>query len=259
MNAFKPCSDKHITRTSQANVAEICRPLFAQLNLNYFHYGRFYKDGSLTVLYSRIDWHDCFYTSNFQTAVPLPKQPIQFGQYNVCLWQGTLSDTVTHAARNLCDLDHPINITIAQKDYFESFAFGTHAGNDTAINTYFNNIETLFQFTHSFKEQAATLIEQADTAKFILPPSSQANELKILDNLSAALTLRGNQGDIKITLKEMEILKLLCTGLTLQETATALKRSARTIEMHVNHLKTKLGCKKKSQLIAVALKNNILV
>ena len=252
-----PFGPKHVVREAQADVAALCAPLFQKLDLNYFHYGRFYRDGSLAVLYSRMDWHDCFYKNKFKTTVPLANQEIKFGQYQVCLWRGSVSDDTLSTARNFTNLDHPINVTIAHKDYFEGFAFATRTGNDSIINTYFNNMDLLLNFTRYFKDQAAELIEKSEQNRFILPKAQQADGLKILDNVSSALTMVGAYGEVAITFKEFEALRLLCRGLTIREIAYRLKRSARTIEMHFNHLKAKLGCKRKSQLIELALENNI--
>ena len=131
MTQHLPFGPKHFVREAQADVAALCAPLFQKLDLNYFHYIRLYKDGSLTGLHNRMDWHDCFYENNFKTTVPLANQEIKFGQYQVCLWRGSVLDQTLRAARNFTNLDHPINVTVAHKDYFEGFAFGTHAGNDT--------------------------------------------------------------------------------------------------------------------------------
>lgn len=254
-----PFGPKHIIRETQTAINELCAPLFAKLDLNYFHYIRLYKDGTMTNLLSRYDWHECFYTNQFRTTVPLVNPEIKFGQYNVCLWRGTVSDHALATARNETNLDHPINITVVQKDYFECFAFGARAGNDAVINTYFNNIELLLNYTRSFKEQAADLIKVSVANKFLLPQAQHAKNLTILDNLDTALTLVGNYGVVKVTFKELEALRWLCKGLSLNEIAKKVRRSARTVEMHLNNLKDKLGCRKKAELIEMGLNNNISV
>ena len=257
MNQHLPFGPRHFVREAQRDVSMLCEPVFKKLDLNYFHYVRFYKDGSAAVLYSRMDWPDYFYTHQFKTTIPLVDQNIKFGQHNICLWRGSVADQTITAARNEVNLDHPISVTIAHKDYFEGFAFATRQGNDSVINTYFNNIDLLLNFTRIFKSQANGLIERSEQNKFTLPVAQRAENLKILDTLSSALTLLTDTGEVKITIKELEALRLLCRGLTIREIAQQLKRSPRTIEMHLNYLKTKLGCKKKSQLIAIALENNI--
>lgn len=55
MNKFNPFDSQHYVRKVEKDVSQVCAPLFQKLGLNYFHYARFYKDGSLSVLYSRIE------------------------------------------------------------------------------------------------------------------------------------------------------------------------------------------------------------
>lgn len=254
MKPSTPFGPKHFARNAQTAVHQICEPLFKKLGLNYFHYGIFYKDGSLVALYNRMDWSDHFHSQQFRTQVPLANKEIQLGKYNLCLWQGTVNNQVVSDARNIFNFDHPLGINIAHNDYFESFAFGTHQGNDSIINTYFSNIETLFNFTTYFKEKAQAIIQKAAAEKFTLPKASQAAELKLLETLSSNLTIKNKNGwPVSITQKEAEILPLLSRGLTIREIAILLQRSPRTIEMHINNLKYKLACDKKSQLIAFAL------
>lgn len=257
MSSFNPFGSRHYVRSVQADVNQICEPLFNKLDLNYFHYAIFYKDGSLGALYNRIDWHDCYYKNNFRTHVPLPKQQIQFGKYNLCLWQGTLPDEITSAARNTCNFDHPVGISVAHKDYFESFAFGTYQGNNGIINTYFNHIETLINFTKNFKTQAAGLIKKTVEHKVLLPEAFQAKQLNLLDTLSAGMNIKNGRQEVHVTLKEIEILRMLCRGLTLKEIANSLNRSTRTIETHLNNIKNKFGIYKKSHLISLMFDNNI--
>ena len=251
-------SPQHIVRNVQNDIHQICEPLFKQLNLNYFHYAKFYGNGSLAVLYNRMDWPDHFHSQNYRTEVPLPThQPLQIGKYNFCLWRGTLDENLVSDARNTCNLDHPLGITIAHKDHYESFVFGTHQGNDEIINTYFNNIDSLTQFTAYFKDKAADLIKRVDQEKFVLPKNLQAKQLQILDKLPSTIEFLGKSGPINLTPREVDVLKAVCCGLTAKEIAAQFERSTRTIEEHLVNLKRKLGINSRSQLVEIALKNGI--
>lgn len=59
---------------------------------------------------------------------------------------------------------------------------------------------------------------------------------------------------IKLSPRENDCLFFLLQGRTAKETGRQLSISHRTVEVHVDHLKTKFGCKNKSELIAKALK-----
>ncbi len=257
MDSFNPYGTKHFVRKSQVDIANICEPLFNEINLNYFHYAQMFQDGSMFELHSSMNWHDHFYATSYKTQVPLPKKEIKVGSYNLCLWQGTMDEQVVHDARNLHNFDYPLSITVAQKSYFEVFCFGTHLGNHQILNHYFNHLDKLIRFTQEFKDRAILLIKKAKERKFILPKNYQAKELSILANLGKELTIRGYWGEVKITLKELNILKLISKGSTAKQIAKALNRSPRTIEMQINYLKKKLGCERKNELILLAHNNNI--
>lgn len=257
MQFRNPFDANSFARNMQVDVNAICQPLFKKLGLNYFHYMKVYKDGSAFMLYSKEDWNDHWYNLGFRPSITLPNKQIQIGKYALGLWRGVVAEHIVHEARNVCNLDHLFAINLPHPDSFESYAFATWQGNDGIVNTYFNNIEVLLNFIHNFKEQAANLIKKYDRNRIIFSKNSQPEQLKLLDNLDSALTLVGNVGPIKMTLRELEIFKLLCRGLTVKEISQILYRSPRTIESHTNNLKMKLYCNKRSQLIDIAIRNNI--
>jgi LuxR family quorum-sensing system transcriptional regulator SolR len=258
MDKFHPFGPHHFAREAQVGVSAICAPLFKKLNLTYFHYFNVQKNGTAFALYSRMDWCDYFYNNTFKPTIPLSKQQIQLEKHNICLWEGTLSEQLVSDARNLFNLEHPIGISAAYENHFESFCFGTHQGNDGIINSYLNNIDLLINFTNSFKDKAAELIKKSEENRYCLPESFKPPQLKLLNNLSHATPLIDcSYGPINVTKKEVEILRMLSRGLNIKEIAYSLNRSARTIDMHVSNLKFKLGCHRKSQLISIAIDNNI--
>lgn len=67
---------------------------------------------------------------------------------------------------------------------------------------------------------------------------------------SKKIYLGKNLVDIYFTSREAEVMVELLRGQTLQEAASTLKLSPRTIEFYVKNMKTKLKCRTKSELIA---------
>ena len=70
----------------------------------------------------------------------------------------------------------------------------------------------------------------------------------------------GEKGDSKqdLTNREREILQRLAEGWVSQAIASDLGVTERTILHHVGTAKQKLGCKTRPQLIAVALKRDLI-
>jgi ATP/maltotriose-dependent transcriptional regulator MalT len=59
--------------------------------------------------------------------------------------------------------------------------------------------------------------------------------------LRAALSETDHDRDVPLSPRELQIAELVAAGLTNQEIAQRLTISTRTVEAHVNHIKTKLG------------------
>ncbi|MDF1655547.1 MAG: helix-turn-helix transcriptional regulator [Coxiellaceae bacterium] len=233
----------------QQDIDEICQPIFQQLSLNYFHYFCAYKDGSAVTLYSRTDWHDYFYESGFKTQAPIVEESLSLKKANICLWQGVVDDHVMHDASNLFNVGHPLSIVFTYKDHFECFAFAGDQSNHQLINTYFNNVDLLLRFTHEFRDKAAHLILEAETNRFTLGQQQQADALQLLDGVpNKPLILQGTYQAAQLTPRELSVAQHMLYGYTTHDLAEKLNRSPRTIETHMNSLKDKLNCKRRSDL-----------
>lgn len=245
----------HVSVRSQGEIQSICRPLFGQLNLSYFHYCRAYQDGTTFILSNRNDWHDYFWNKKFEMRAPIPDQDLVFDNAKITLWRGgAVQDNVIDDARNLFNFDHPLNITIPQKDYFEMFAFGTHTGNDRIINQYLGSIQTLLHFTHYFRDKADALIREGDRSRKSVPLAQQARELTLLRTAKEeGYNVIGNNGIVNLSAREASIARCLCWGMNANAIASRYHRSTRTIESHINNLKTKLGIRKKSEMISLLM------
>ena len=63
---------------------------------------------------------------------------------------------------------------------------------------------------------------------------------------------------VKITKRELEVLRLTANGLTIKEIASSLNISKSTVMSHQLNLKTKLGCKNSQELTYKAAKLNLI-
>jgi predicted ATPase/DNA-binding CsgD family transcriptional regulator len=71
--------------------------------------------------------------------------------------------------------------------------------------------------------------------------------------LRAALDETDPHSDMPLSPRELEIAELVAMGMTNQEIAQQLIISTRTVESHVNHIKTKLGLSRRAHIVAWAL------
>ncbi len=82
----------------------------------------------------------------------------------------------------------------------------------------------------------------------------------IIDSLENA-TLENKEDviiDKSLTLRQIEVIKLVAKGLTYQEIAKVLFVSERTIKYHVEQIKEKLNLKNQAHLIAYAIEKKII-
>ena len=86
-----------------------------------------------------------------------------------------------------------------------------------------------------------------------------SNELlrKIVSNYGRFINPNSTQQD-KLTRREIDVLKLICVGLTNEEIADKLYISPKTVKSHKSHLLEKTKCKNVTTLILFALKNKIV-
>jgi predicted ATPase/DNA-binding CsgD family transcriptional regulator len=83
--------------------------------------------------------------------------------------------------------------------------------------------------------------------------TAQGARLTSGELLRAALRATDHDSSVPLSPRELEIAELVATGLTNQEIAQRLTISKRTVESHVNHIKTKLGFSRRARIVAWAL------
>jgi two-component system NarL family response regulator len=73
-----------------------------------------------------------------------------------------------------------------------------------------------------------------------------------------ALKLATHLANRKLTMREMEVLRLLCAGMSNKEIANELEVKEGTVKIHVNHLLQKLKASTRTEAARVALKRGLI-
>ena len=146
---------------------------------------------------------------------------------------------------------HAIQMINPKGDYCEFFGFGTTKENSQIINTYLTKLDVLKKFCDYFLEQASSVIKLVEKNKVILPFHN-----KKLDFINSdSFDLKDNLLHSKLLSKrQSECIKLLIAGKTSRQIASTLNLSPRTVEHYLTHIKTKLNCKNKTELIIKLVK-----
>ncbi len=235
-------------------VKAICKPLFDSTDICYFHYSKLYDNAKTCILSTHLEFYEYFWKShqeffkqyseniflNKPTSVLLLNDGIQFG------------------------IDRILVIITRYKHYYELFGFGTTPGNDSILNFYLNNMDVLKKFTLYFKEKGDALIKEAE--KNFLPVKGYSiKEMKdfskkkqrepCFDVKLKKIGIQTEFGEVSITARELEILRLIAHGYSGKEMANKLNVVLKTIESHMAHLKLKLGYTRRSDLVECFFKS----
>lgn len=62
----------------------------------------------------------------------------------------------------------------------------------------------------------------------------------------------------QLTKREIEILKLVASGLSAKEAAKELLIAPRTVERHIDHIRLKTRARNRSHMVALALRQGLL-
>ncbi len=104
------------------------------------------------------------------------------------------------------------------------------------------------------EEELKEALEAASRNEFYL--SKEAKSAMV--GIKSAKQPHGYSQAYNITKRELEVLELICEGLTSKEVGNKLFISARTVESHKENLMQKLDVNSSSKLVAKALKNQLV-
>lgn len=247
-------SDKNTSVNLANDVNEICKDLFQHTQIDYFCYGRFYKNSNKTThLVSHSGWHKHFHKQGLYATA----EELQAGVYFA---RDFLPNSVKHASEYFGRKNF-LAIINEFDTYKEVFGFDSQAENIASF--YINNLDLLFKFNHFFKAKSVDLFKKADLDPTILPMQEAKNiattPAKIITSddiasLKEKLFLRQyvlyfRNKPITLSSRELECLTLLANGRTAKEIANTLNISSRTVETHLLKIKNKIGIYRKSDLI----------
>lgn len=84
-----------------------------------------------------------------------------------------------------------------------------------------------------------------------------AGEMVLAPTLSRAPSLRGERGQA-LTARELEVLQLICDGLSNRAMASRLNLSANTVAVHRANIMQTLGVHKTAELVVYAIQNGLV-
>lgn len=257
-------SDKHILLTASDAVSQLCQPLFTSTQLAFFELTRIYKDGSASELSSRGVITKHIYENGYYMLPLIPKQLIDnlhfyflSSDQNICPFMTTL--------RDIFNVDNVFLLFDKYKNYTDIYTYRTAPHFKQSVNYYLNNIDMLMKFGRYFKEKSDTLMQLSIKDKIIpITPMLKQRNIDIVNSFNENdlyndyKNINYHQFITKLlkpsfTKREMHVFQYLLSGYSAKDTAKELSLSVRTIETHLDHIKSKLGCRYKRDIIKLAL------
>ncbi len=239
-------SSNHITYTSCADIAEIAKPL-KHLGIIDFDYLKSYHNGERIYLGNNTKYFDIYFQDEHYLSGNTEYRPELYKEQAI-LWSTLPNQKNLDDCDRSRNIDHGIVLLQPQDEYCEFFSFATHAGNDRIINTYLSKMDILNSFKQYFREKAAPIIKPAEKQKIIIPFNDQFDIRKSLINDDYHNSFISHN-KAYLTERQLECCYLLIQGKKIKEIASIIGLSARTVEGYLNHIRSKLGCNNKTELI----------
>lgn len=218
----------------------LTRKLFEAYSVNYFDYARRYHDDSCFILATDMEYVDCFTRTREYIEAPPTIQPE--GKH---LWLEYIDTSFLSLASN--EFNHANGMTVVKKhaDCDEIYNFATSANNRRIYDLYLNRSHLLEQFVNDFFQAGQKLIQlhESDHKEMHEPclPTEQ---------ITASNLIYLNGQSFRLTQAESICLAYLLTGHSAKMTAIKLGNSYRTVQKHIENVRTKCHVQRCAELVS---------
>lgn len=262
MSDFNRMVYQHTIKESN-KIKKICAPLHQQFQVKHFWYSQTTQDGNYFSLASNPEMHDYYHSSNLHRFSPFFHDPllIEPGFYFYSAIQDQKFQQTFNDCSDKLQMSFGGSLVIKQESIMYRFGYAFDKKVGTSIsNIILNNISLLQKFNDYFVKEANCLIKKAQEDCIHLPTEMGAcyheapKGMGYYLNLDAKFQFLDSLGLIrqemvkKLSKREVDILKLFHAGLNARQIAAAVYVSPRTVEKHLESIKNKLNCFKKTDL-----------
>jgi LuxR family quorum-sensing system transcriptional regulator SolR len=232
-----------------ANLNQLCGDLIGDLDLGCFCYHRMYRDGSELMLSNIPEWTKQFHEKNYLVSSTMSDLGLKKFEYLLTPINHRPDILVDNG--NICNIEYGLACKFSHEDYYETYGFSVKKENILALTLLLNNVELLKNFSLSLAEDIKPMILQCDTKRIrlIAKPDIEMNlfferQKELLQK--PALHLFNSP---VFSRRETDCIKHLLLGKTATQIGDTLFISRRTVETHMENIKNKIGCSKKSEVI----------
>ncbi len=254
---------KHPVFDLSMDLNTICQPLFSTTDITYFTHSIHFKDGAISTLTTCPAWTEHFFKEKYYNGLYVVQNNIS-SKTRYMLWSVLPPSQALNDSSQYFDIDNGITILEFEKECCHCYLFATRRDNIQIANFYLNNLDVLERFILYYKDRAKKIIELAIKNKIVTVNNLNLDDRnlvhhKITDEQKKVYLEKTpiqnyyvslDNKTIALSRREMDCIKLIAQGKSSTETAALLSISFRTVEKHIENVKLKLDCHKKSELIS---------
>lgn len=258
--AYKPCIDEMLCLLSN------------DFPINFIGYLRIYPNGKALAFSNNLKWQKYFFetvdgnSKSFEKAtlwVHSKKSPY------VYIWPENLADK-TLGALHAHNIWNGMSIYRHAGEYIDSWSFAGNTQEDMLYTLFIKYTDMFEKFIKYVEKKYSFLFAKQDSILFNFSAKGFSEEyagkhyskdyLKNFMSQSPFYKTFLPKGGPHVSLsrRENEVLNFLPLAMTTKEIARELDISPRTVESHLQNIKFKLGCYRKSELVRSG-KENLLI
>lgn len=244
--------DEKFFNTSARSLQDLLAPLFSETPINFFVYGRFYKNGKSIVLNTHPEVTKYHLDNDLKFINAFPVNPSD-NKLLFCPKSEDIYGTRYDSIQEIFDHSYPIDFVEFHEDYFDFFCYASAKGQGDQTNFYMSNLERLKFQNLYIRKQATKIIETAQQDHYFqIPQLVDADCFSYCrQHVPEKVRLANEflQQQFKLSKRELDVLRLHSYGASAKEAARELVISVKTVDSHIRNIKDKIQIEKKHDLI----------
>lgn len=256
------------TRKYHKKLAKICEPLNQYYGVNHCGYIEINNDGRLINLLTHSPWLEECLDKQYFIDDPHMVSPDKIGNGFV-LWSSYKEEYYLTGMLKDCvekfDLCHGITYVKKDDNGYRLYGFAAPKENYKAHNKLLSNIDCIKKFIQYFDDQIEFIRRDVDDKRIdfaklkgdayyeqdgvIEPEDDKIAQYRFLSQLGL---VDGSIKNVQLSKRERECIKHYLEGKSAAQTAKVLSLSPRTIESHMENIKSKLNLSFKRELFEKA-------
>ncbi len=240
-----------------SNLNELAGDLIRDMDLGNFCYHRIYKDGSEIMLSNTPKWTEHWYKNKYLLSSVIKDWGLTRFEHFVAP-ANSEQPTFVLELKEICNINQGVGLRFINENYCDFFGLNVADQNGIAINSLLNNLDFLKNFCSSLSKTLELTFKKCEVNRiipFVKPDIDLSFFLEKKREIGSLLTQTPLLNLSLFSNRETDCIKKLLLGKTMREAAEELFVSPRTVETHMENIKNKLGCNKKSEVITFLFKN----